>query len=136
MQLIRTETCFILRLVPYKQPIKHINTQDPFCQTHHLNLKDEMSHYNHPIYQLNDGFLALQDPLPLPPESEDLPVKINTYEDVDEPKFDPDVHLDLQEPKFVKLLPDFRVADETPKANGKEGSVFAYTAPFQVILYM
>ena len=93
-----------------------------------------MSHVNHCIYAINNGSTYLQDPIPLPPKSDDLHIKINGYEDVVEPKFDPEIHLDLHKPKFVRLFPDFRKSSETPKVNGKEGSNFAYSSPFQVCL--
>ena len=62
-----------------------------------------------------------------------LPVKINYYEDVDEPKFDPDIHIQLGKPEYVRCFPKFEKLDKTPCfATDQNGSQFAYSAPFQV----
>ncbi len=93
------------------------------------------SHYEHELYKLNAGSVFNQTPIPLPPKDGLAYVKINTYEDVDEPKFDPDVHLDLKKPEFVTLFPDFvkvSATEPTKKVAG-EMSPFAYTSPFQVL---
>jgi len=67
------------------------------------------------------------------PPQEKCPFKINTYDDVDEPRFDPDIHLNLQMPEFVKVFPDFTNMKKTPTfTNDPNGSRFAYSAPFQV----
>ena len=58
--------------------------------------------------------------------------KVNTYENVDEPRFDPKVHLDLQHPEYIRLLTDFEKAKKYPVVTDHNGSTFAYSAPFQV----
>jgi len=71
----------------------------------------------------------------LPPQNK-LPVRINTYEDVDEPRWDPEIHLNLQMPDFVKVFPDFTNMKKTPAfTNDSNGSRFAYSAPFQVTIH-
>ena len=91
------------------------------------------SHNRHDLYRNNLGVSAPTAPLPLPP-TKGLPFKINTYQDVDEPVFNPDVHLNLEMPKFVRVLPDFEPMDKTPCfKNDQNGSRFAYSAPFQVM---
>ena len=92
------------------------------------------SHYEHSIYGINGDFESLQDPLPLPPKDGLTSVKLNTYEDVDEPRFDPEIHLNLQKPKFVRLMPDYRKRFEFPIEKRKcgKGSEFAWSSPFQV----
>lgn len=71
-------------------------------------------------------------PLPLPPQSK-LPFKINTYDDVDEPRFDAKLHLNLELPDYVRVFPDFAAMKRTPPfINDINGSKFAYSAPFQV----
>ena len=95
------------------------------------------SHHEHSIYRLNSAFESLQDPLPLPPKEGLSTIKLNTYEDVDEPKFDPKIHLNLQKPKFVRLMPDYEKRFDFPIKGEKHenGSAFAWSSPFQVILH-
>ena len=70
--------------------------------------------------------------MPLPP-FDGLPFKINEYHDVDEPVFDPDIHLDLEMPEYVRIFPDFQAVAKTPKFTfDTVGSRFGYSAPFQV----
>ena len=91
-----------------------------------------MSHYGHPLYTVNSGSFYPQDPIPLPP-TDGLHVQINTYDDVpEEPKFDPAVHLDLQRPRFIRLLPTYEKSFKfvEPKEGGP--SPFAWSSPFQV----
>eukprot|EP00095_Tigriopus_kingsejongensis_P003427 maker-scaffold110_size354795-snap-gene-0.15 protein:Tk03427 transcript:maker-scaffold110_size354795-snap-gene-0.15-mRNA-1 annotation:"hypothetical protein" len=92
-----------------------------------------MSHIQHPIYQENMGLVHHRKLLSLPPQ-EGLSVRINEYLDVpEEPIFDPKAHLDLQSPKYVRLLKTFEKTQKFPKANADGGSDFAYSAPFQVL---
>ena len=58
-------------------------------------------------------------------------MKVNTYDDVDEPRFDPRLHLDLQHPEYIRLLTDFEKTKKYPKVTDHNGSPFAYSAPFQ-----
>jgi hypothetical protein len=61
-------------------------------------------HYVHPMYQVNSGSFRHMGTLPLPPK-DGMPVAVNHYEDVpEEPKFDPDVHLDLSKPKYNRIV--------------------------------
>ena len=70
--------------------------------------------------------------MPLPP-LDGLPFKINEYHDVDEPVFDPVIHLDLEMPEYVRIFPDFQAVAKTPKFTPDTmGYTFAYSAPFQV----
>ncbi len=69
--------------------------------------------------------------LPLPP-SEGLSVKINTYDDVPEPKFDPKIHLNLKKPEYIRLFPNFEKAEKTPRVESNKGSKFAFSSSFQV----
>jgi len=72
------------------------------------------------------------EPLPLPP-TKGLPFKINTYDDVDEPRFDASMHLNLDMPDHVRVFPDFKAMKKTPAfIDDVNGSRFAYSAPFQV----
>ena len=91
------------------------------------------SHHRHDIYQKNIGIVENMEILPLPP-IEDLPFQLNTYEDVEEPKFDPKVHLNLEMPEYIKCFPDFKSTTQTPHFDSLDnGSRFAYSAAFQVI---
>jgi len=95
-----------------------------------------VAHHRHELYSKNLGVSAISPPLPLPPQAK-LPFKINNYEDVDEPRFDPNIHLNLQMPDFVKVFPDFTNMKKTPCfKNDSNGSRFAYSAPFQVPNYL
>lgn len=90
------------------------------------------SHHEHDIYRKNLGACSLQTPIPLAPKK-GMPLPINTYDDVDEPRFDPSIHLDLDYPDYVRIFPDFKKADRTPTFTGHQtGSRFAYSAPFQI----
>ena len=80
-----------------------------------------------PLYSTNTDLTYLQDNIPLPDSKENLPYAYKTYEDVDEPIFDPSIHLDLQMPDQVKTLPDYKQA-----AKGKDGNL-AYSKPFQFL---
>lgn len=89
-------------------------------------------HHRHDICSKNIGDCALMDPLPLPP-TKGLPFKINTYDDVDEPRFDASMHLNLDLPEYVRVFPDFKAMKKTPSfIDDVNGSKFAYSAPFQV----
>ena len=84
------------------------------------------------MYTKNLGLVGLAPELPLPP-SNGLPFKINNYQDVDEPRFDPEIHLNLEMPEFVRIFPNFDSVDRTPPFTlDQNGSKFAYSAPFQV----
>ena len=95
------------------------------------------SHHEHSIYRLNSGAESLQTALPLPPKEGLTGIRINAYDDVPEPEFDPEIHLNLQRPKFVRLFPDFRKCSDFPvnKNKGENSSPLAWSSPFQVIKY-
>ena len=95
------------------------------------NMKNGVNGAELPIYTENSGSVYHTSTLPLPP-AEGLPHKVNTYEDVDEPRFDPKVHLDLKKPSYIRLLTDFEKTTKMPKVTGSQGSPFAYSSPFQV----
>jgi len=68
------------------------------------------------------------------PSKDNFPVHINNYEDVpEEPKFDPDRHLDLHKPDYIRVLGDFQKKTTLLKVDSSHGSPFAYSSPFQVI---
>ena len=80
-----------------------------------------------PLYSTNTDLTYLQDNIPLPDSKENLPYAYKTYEDVDEPIFDPSIHLDLQMPDSVKTLPHYQQAGK-----GTDGNL-AYSKPFQFL---
>ena len=48
-------------------------------------------------------------------------------------RFDPKVHLDLEEPEYVRVFPDFQPLKKCPKITKEANqSRFAYSSPFQV----
>ena len=55
---------------------------------------------------------------------------------MDEPRFDPRLHLDLQHPEYIRLLTDFEKTKKYPKVTDHNGSTFAYSAPFQACTIM
>jgi hypothetical protein len=89
------------------------------------------SHYNHPLYVLNSGKTYHMPTIPLP-DPEGMPLMINTYDDVDEPRFNPKIHLDLREPEYIRVLPYFKKAKTCPTVKDHSGTSFAYTKAFQV----
>ena len=108
------------------------------CSVHFINhiiiifQDDKQSHHHHDLYTENLGICSPTPILPIPHE-EGFPFKINTYDDVDEPIFDPDVHLQLEMPEYVRVLPDFEKMKTTPDIDRDQNrSQFAYSAPFQV----
>ena len=96
-------------------------------------------HYSRPLYQLNRDENVTYGPLPLPPPK-DMPVPVQGDVAirkglVKEPVFDPDVHLNLEMPPYVRLLSTWEKAECTPdisKSRTEDGTDFAYTAPFNV----
>jgi len=80
-----------------------------------------------PMYKTNSDLSYLHESLPLPDCKKGLPYTYKTYEDVDEPTFDPSIHLDLQMPEFVTTFPNYKKSSK-----GKEGNL-AYSKPFQIL---
>ena len=62
------------------------------------------------FYRTNADLCYMQDNIPVPDSKENLPYAYKTYEDVDEPIFDPSIHLDLDMPEHVKTLPHYKQA--------------------------
>lgn len=80
-----------------------------------------------PMYKTNSDLTYHQENFPLPDSKEGLPYQYKTYQDVDEPLFDPALHLDLQMPEFVKTFPDYKKSSKA--TNGD----LAYSKPFQIL---
>lgn len=68
------------------------------------------------------------DMCPMPPEI------AHQFEDMShlEPKFDPDVHLHIEEPRSITLL-DFTEVKKTPTVQGNTQSPLAYTSAFRLL---
>jgi len=87
------------------------------------------SYYELPIHKHNEDLSFLAPVMPVPDCKKGLPYKFNTYDEVpDEPVFDPLVHLALEKPAHVTLLPEYKEVDGSPPAGQ-----LAYTQPFQVL---
>lgn len=87
-------------------------------------------HTLHSLYAENPGMEYPQPPVPNPPK-EDLTLPLNTYHDVpEEPRFNPKVHLRLEKPDYVRMLPNFKKTKHTP-AKTTSNSMFGYSSPFQ-----
>ena len=70
-------------------------------------------------------------PLPLPP-AKGMPHEVNTYEDVpDEPRFDPSVHLALEDPEYIVTLGDYKAKKAMSEQEAKEDK-FAWSSSFRV----
>jgi len=80
-----------------------------------------------PFYHTNHDLTYLQDNIPLPDNKDNLPYVYKTYDDVDEPIFDPSLHLDLKMPESVKTLPEYKQARK-----GKGGNL-AFSKPFSFL---
>jgi len=92
-----------------------------------------VDYHNLPIYTENKHQTQNTDAkIPLPYE---FPIPIRTYDDVDEPRFDPSVHLNLETPESVVLLPDFETVShfEVPKVESTGASSLAFTTTFRVL---
>merc|ERR1711935_1076141 len=69
--------------------------------------------------------------MPLPHYRDNLPYRLNEYEDVpDEPRFDSDVHLAPEHPSHVTKLPDFSRVDSM---KGEEPGTLAYSNPVRLL---
>ena len=79
-----------------------------------------------------DNLISRRDLISIANHNSLNPSKVNTYEDVEEPQFDPKVHLDLHHPEYIRLLTNFEKTKKYPVVNDHNGSPFAYSAPFQV----
>lgn len=91
-----------------------------------------------PVHTENIGRTKLTAPaMPLPLPESGFPIPIRTYSDVDEPRFDPTVHLKPQYPDSVVLLPDFQTIDPKieviPKVESPDGSQLAFTDTFSLL---
>ena len=94
--------------------------------------EDKQSHHHHELCIDNLGICSPTSILPLP-HKEGFPFQINSYDDVDEPIFNSEIHLQLEMPEEVRVLPDFEKMKTTPVIDREQnGSRFAYSAPFQV----
>jgi len=85
------------------------------------------NHNTLPMYKVNSDLYYEQPNLCVPDNTKGFPYKFNTYQDVDEPVFDPEVHLDLEMPDFVKVFPNYSTAKTAPA--GK----LAYSKPFNLL---
>jgi len=81
-----------------------------------------------PLHKVNSDLVYLQENMPLPESKKGMPYKFKTYQDVDEPLFDPTLHLDLEDPEYVVTLPDFKPVDKV-----KEAGSLAYSKAFQFL---
>jgi len=86
------------------------------------------NYYDLPIHKDNEDLSFIAPVMPVPECKKGLPYKFNTYEEVPEPQFDPLIHLALEKPHHVTLLPDYQEIPGSPPA-GK----LAYTQPFQIL---
>ena len=80
-----------------------------------------------PMYQVNADLRHEQGNMPVPECKKGLPYKFNTYDDVDEPVFNPAIHLSLEMPTFVKTLPNYEKAVSAVNGN------LAYCRPCQIL---
>ena len=69
--------------------------------------------------------------LPLPP-AEGFPHPVHLLHPC-EPKFDPEVHLDLSMPDYVVTFPHMEKVKHAPPVTSNKGSTFAYSGPFQLL---
>jgi len=104
-----------------------------------LNFGDDP--FARPLYNNNHDHTVAYAPLPLPPPKGmtvpvhgDLEIRKGF---INEPQFDPKIHLDLKMPEYVRLLDSFEKAKYTPDINTRKsnenGTNFAYTSPFSLL---
>jgi len=84
-------------------------------------------HSRLPIFTVNSDLGYDQPNMCMPDFKKGLPYAYKTYQDVDEPIFDPSIHLELEVPEYVSLFPDFSLGKKA-----EEGK-FAYSKPFQLL---
>ena len=85
------------------------------------------NYFDLPLHKVNKDLTYLTPIMPVPDIKAGLPYKFNDYSDVDEPIFDPQIHLNVEKPEYVTLLPDYRRAKHTC------GGDLAYSQPFQFL---
>ena len=91
---------------------------------------------NYPVYTVNKGKTKLMEMIPDPPS---VPLGGHmTYDASQEPKFDPEVHVQLVSPKNISLFDDESVDEFKTQAfkeglPNHEGDQFAYSDPFQFL---
>jgi len=90
-----------------------------------------MSHYTHPLYSENEGYFCPQSVLPLPPRA-GFPHPLR-LEIEDEPKFDPNIHLELSKPDYIVTFPHMEKRDKAPPVSSNKPSQFAWSGPFQLL---
>jgi len=84
-----------------------------------------------PFHSVNSDLEYFTPVMPLPMYRENLPYRFNEYSDVpDEPKFDPDIHLALDEPSEVTRLPDFQ---RVKTMEGETPGSLAYSQPVKLL---
>jgi len=106
------------------------------------NLDSGDNPFMHPYYKINRSENVSYAPLPLPPHR-GMSVPVHDDQDIrkgyiQEPTFDPKVHLNLRMPEYVRLLSTFEKAPYTPDIadsmnRGEQGTDFAYTSPFSLL---
>ena len=69
--------------------------------------------------------------LPLPPAA-GFPHPVHLVHP-SEPKFDPDVHLNLSMPDYVVTFPHMEKVKHAPPVTSNKGSDFSYSGPFQLL---
>jgi len=90
-------------------------------------------HRDHPIYTVNEGSTTRMPVLPLPPPSPDFPHPL-LLSHPEEPQFDPEIHLSLAPPEYVRLFPDLEASHQAaPRVTSSRGSRFAFSGPFQLL---
>jgi len=90
-----------------------------------------MSHRNHSLYVENEGCFKQQTVLPLP-SAEGFPHPVRVA-DPEEPKFDPNIHLNLSSPDYVVTFPSMLKVRRAPAVTDRQGSTFAFSGPFQIL---
>lgn len=84
------------------------------------------------MFVTNSDLVYHQPNLCVPDCKKGLPYPYRTYEDVEEPVFDPSIHLDMELPEHVTLLPGFTRRPMAGAGERTPGSL-AYSSPFQVL---
>lgn len=87
--------------------------------------------------QRNAGRSIEMDMLPMPPEENFPFYPLNTYDDVDEPRWDPEIHLYTTEPEFYVRLDNWEKVKSIPSVkDNKDGtteSKLGFTAPYRLL---
>jgi len=102
------------------------------------NNNGRVDHNRHPFVVSNQGKICEMEVLPHPP-ADGFAYPLNDYEDVDEPRWNPDIHLNITDPDYVVKLDTWeqvklnQIESVRNRKDGTTDSKLGFTAPFGLL---